>query len=128
MAAVGTTTSNIKTLTVYGITIYTDKTVYSPGERLYGAVSGTYTGYHVHIFYKNSSDYLWTYTGKTYRTDTLGLVRWGTAFSDPIATTQSGRVFDLIGILSPDDPSGNFIDNIFEYYESYTIPLTLLTD
>jgi len=123
---VGSVSSNVVDLTVYGITIYTDKREYHPGEVISGAISGTYKRYYVLIFAKNHTDTNWTFTGHAYLTDQYGLVRWGQAQSQPIDPSQVGRTLDLIGIIDPDDPSGESITTIFEQYESYTIPESAL--
>lgn len=122
VVAIGRTTSNVVRLTIMGITIYTDKTNYNVGDRISGAISSTYKVWVIHIFGKNLTDPLWHYAGFSLTTDAYGLVRWGTAVSDPINPAQSGRSLNVIGIIFPHDQDGSDIWDLFEQYESYALP------
>lgn len=105
-------TSNMEPLTIRGITLYQQKDTWVVNETYTAALSSTYRNWYVGIWQRHQGDTMWTWAMNA-QTDAIGAIDYGvnTAFID---SSQAGTVRQIIGIISPTDPTGYDLWEVFQ--------------
>jgi hypothetical protein len=103
-------------VTVYGITLWQQKDVWTVGEAYTAALSGTYRNWWVSIWQKNATSNTWVWSLNS-QTDAYGTIDYGvnSAVIDP---AQAGFVKNVIAVISPNDPTGQDVYELFEQVET----------